>query len=195
MSFMKATILALIGLGLYIQAHSEAISTVDGATYNNVTTKRVDPDGLYIEYGLPGGGVGMSKVKFSRLSPDQQKQFGYNADMAKDFEAKVSKATDDLRQQSIRWDEAAKAEKKVRQAQETEKVANGPINATAQANQAQSSVGDSPGVYTGYEYGWSSWSGYPESIRAKKGLRHHAKTHGALPPRHTTASGAGTVHK
>src|SRR5580700_8475488 len=119
---MKTIVLALIGLGLCAQARSGNLSTSDGVTYNNITAQRADPDGLYIEYSLPGGGLGMSKVKFSRLSPDQQKQFGYDAGKAKDFEAKVAAVTEDWRQENARLEQAAKAaqiEKRFREQQES----------------------------------------------------------------------------
>lgn len=196
---MKASILlALIGLGLCLQAHSENLSTIDGATYNHITAQRVDPDGLYIEYSLPGGGFGMSKVKFSRLSLDQQKQFGYDASKAKDFEAQVAKATDDWRQESVRWDQISKVERVARQMRETEmeKVMNDRIIALAQLKQAQSSPADpSGGDYGyGYGYGWSSWGGYPVSHRAKTGVQNPVKTQGIQPPWRTIFPGINAVH-
>src|ERR1700728_2482690 len=99
---MKTVVLALLALGFCAQARSTTLSTTDGATYNNVTTQRVDPDGLYIEYTTSGGGLGMSKIKFSRLSSDQQKQFGYDATKARDYELSVAKATEVNRQESLR---------------------------------------------------------------------------------------------
>ena len=107
---MKTVILALIGLGLCAQARSSNLSTTDGVTYNHITAQRVEPDGLYIEYTLPNGGIGMSKVKFSRLSADQQKQFGYDAAKAKDYEAGVAKANEEFRQQCVRQEQAAQTQ-------------------------------------------------------------------------------------
>src|SRR5579862_263584 len=98
---MKTMILALIALGLCARAQSISLSTTDGATYNHITAQRVDPDGLYIEYTLPGGGIGMSKVKFSRLSSEQQKQFGYEPAKAHEYESQVAKANEDFRQESL----------------------------------------------------------------------------------------------
>ena len=43
-----------------------ALSTTDGKTYDHISVQRADPDGLYIEYTLPGNGVGSAKVKFTR---------------------------------------------------------------------------------------------------------------------------------
>ena len=43
-----------------------ALTTTDGKTYDHISVQRADPDGLYIEYTLPGNGVGSAKVKFTR---------------------------------------------------------------------------------------------------------------------------------
>jgi hypothetical protein len=142
LQIMKTIVLALIGLGLCAQARSSSLSTSDGVTYNNITAQRADPDGLYIEYTLPGGGLGMSKVKFSRLSPDQQKQFGFDANKARDYEAQVAKANDDYRQQCVRLEQTAqtqKADQQVRADQE-EKAFNDRIMAMAQLKEAEADL-------------------------------------------------------
>jgi hypothetical protein len=70
-----------------------AITTTDGKTYDHITAQRVDPDGLYIEYSPGGKGLGSAKLRFSRLSPDLQKQYGYDADAAKKYEDETYQAT------------------------------------------------------------------------------------------------------
>ncbi len=159
---MKTVILALIGLGFCVQARSESVTTTDGATYNNITAQRVDPDGLYLEYTLPGGGFGMSKVKFTRLSADQQKQFGYDADKARDYETKVAKANEDYRQQCIKWDETAKSQRAEQQAREDQqdKALNERIAALTQLKQAEAHLAQvAPNAAAdGYGYGYS-WGG------------------------------------
>ncbi len=62
------------------------ITTTDGKTYDHITTQRTDPDGLYIEYTLPGNGMGAAKVKFSRLSSRLRKLCGYNASAGRQYE-------------------------------------------------------------------------------------------------------------
>jgi hypothetical protein len=62
------------------------ITTTDGQTYDHITAQRTDPDGLYVEYTLPGGGMGAAKVKFSRLSARLRKQCGYSSWAARDYE-------------------------------------------------------------------------------------------------------------
>lgn len=95
---MKTKISTLIALALACRVASAAgaspstITTTDGKTYDHITALRVDPDGLYIDY-MPGGkGLGSAKIKFTRLSPDLQKQYGYDADAAKKFDDDQLKA-------------------------------------------------------------------------------------------------------
>jgi hypothetical protein len=192
--YMKASLLALIGLGLCLQAHSENLSTLDGATYNHISAQRVDPDGLYIEYELPGGGMGMSKVKFSRLSPDQQNHFGFDATKAKAFEAQVTKATDDSRKESVRWQQSAEAARAVRQAQdaEIEKARNSRIIARAPSGMADPSGGNNG---YGYDYGWTSWGGYPKAHHVKPDVQQPVKPQGIQPPWHPISPGLNPVHK
>ena len=51
---MKALVFALLGVALCLPVQSATITTTDGVTYNNITAQRADPDGLYLEYALPG---------------------------------------------------------------------------------------------------------------------------------------------
>lgn len=144
---MKTTIMAVIGLGLCIQAHGETLSTTDGATYDNITMKRAEPDGLYIEYTPASGGLGMSKIKFSRLSADQQKQYGYDAKKAAEFEANIAKATEAWRQECARSEQASKAERQAQEArdQQQEQVATDRILALAQLKQAEAELARASG--------------------------------------------------
>lgn len=155
------SIIAVIGLGVCLQAGATSLTTTDGTTYNDISSQRIDPDGLYIEYNLPGGGMGMSKVKFSRLSEDQQKQYNYSATNAAAYSAAVAKANEDFRQESIRFDQLAAAQRATRQAQEAEmeKVMTDRMIAMAQIKQQQQNT---PPVsdFGGYGYG-SDFVGIP----------------------------------
>ncbi len=73
-------------------AAESSLTTTDGRTYDHISSLRADPDGLYIEYTTPRGGLGSAKVKFTRLSADQQKQYGYNADAAQKYEEGAARA-------------------------------------------------------------------------------------------------------
>lgn len=175
---MKNIILLAIGLGLCIQAKGEWLSTTDGITYNNITSQRADPDGLYIEYVLPGGGLGMSKVKFRRLSPDLQKQYGYEADKARDFETKVAKATEDFRQECIRWEQTAQSQRTAQQAldDQRERVMNDRIMAMAQLKQAEAELARAMGSGENYGSGWSSGGGYAVAALPQFGRIPRART-------------------
>jgi hypothetical protein len=156
---MKTIVVALIALGLCAQARSTSLSTTDGTTFNNVTSQRVDPDGLYIEYTLPGGGLGMSKVKFARLSSDQQKQFGFDAAKARDYEAQAAKAADDYRQEWARMEQAALAQRQAQQdrAVQEEKADNDRIIALAQLKAAEADLARA--TEGGGNYGWGGGDG------------------------------------
>lgn len=150
---MKALILALITLGLCAPARSASLTTVDGVTYNHITTQRVDPDGLFIEYTLPDGGLGMAKVKFSRLSAEQQKQFGYDPKKAQEYELGVAKATEAFRQEALRMDQIAQAARQARDAQ-NDRAAYERFVALSQANAMQA-----PPYDNGAGYGWYGGGG------------------------------------
>ena len=166
---MKAAVLSLlVALALCMPARSNTITTTDGVAYNNVTTQRADPDGLYIEYTLPGGGVGMSKVKYSRLSADQQKQFGFDAAKAHDYEAQVAKANEDFRQESLRDEQIAQAARRARE-QRDDNSLNDRLLAQAQTAAAQPNP--APASVPGYNYDWGYWGG-GVGLVSGRGVRH-----------------------
>ena len=162
---MKPLALALLGMTLCFSVQSATLTTTDGATYKDITTQRADPDGLYIEYSLPGGGVGMSKVKFSRLSAEQQKQFGFDAAKAHEYETQVAKATEDFRQESLREEQIAQAARRARE-ERNDKALNDRLLTQTQWNGAQSTP---PADVPGYNYGWGYWGG---GRFATPGVRH-----------------------
>ncbi len=109
---MKAMITTLVAMtaacGVAVAADTfPAITTTDGKTYDHITAQRADPDGLYIEYTLSGNGMGSAKVKFSRLSADLQKQYGYDADASKKYEDDAYKAALDFQAWAEKQDAAA----------------------------------------------------------------------------------------
>ena len=170
-------VLAIIGLGLCVQARSENLSTKDGATYNNITAQRVDPDGLYIEYTPAGGGVGASKVKFSRLSSDEQKQYGYDPDKAKDFEAKVAKATEDFRQDCIRREQTAQTQRTSDQEldDQRDKALTDRITAMAHLKEAEAELARATGGSENGGYGWGGGE-YPVVAIPEIGRAPRART-------------------
>jgi hypothetical protein len=134
------------------------ITTMDGKTYDHITAQRVDPDGLYIEYSPAGKGIGCAKLKFSRLSPDLQKQYGYDADAARKYEDGTYKATLAFQSWAEQQDAAgqkARADAAERDLQQ-ETIAVQPIPVTA----------DQPPMnYAAYGGGWyyggTLWYGRP----------------------------------
>jgi hypothetical protein len=116
---MKNIVITLAALALCLSARAanHTLSTEDGETYTGITLARLEPDGVYIEYSIPGGGFGMSKVKFSRLSPAQQKEFGYDKGQAQNYEAAVAQANDNAAEELI---QRAQAERDARHQREIE---------------------------------------------------------------------------
>jgi hypothetical protein len=162
---MKTLIMGVIVAGLCIQGRAASLSTTDGRTYENITMQRADPDGLYIEYTLPGGGLGMSKVKFTRLTADQQKQYGYDATKAKEFEAGVAKANQEYRDESMKLEKAAQEHRATLAAEEQNEtkteaeymMAQAQLKmAEAQLARAKSGAEESAGMDNyGGGYGWA----------------------------------------
>lgn len=171
---MKNFLLVLVTMGLCAAARSESLTTSDGVTYNGITTRRVEPDGLYIEYMPAGGGMGMSKVKFARLSPEQQKQFGYDPDKARDFEARNAKAMEDWRAENARMEQAAKAELQARQALDVQEAKIAADREVALAQLKQGQVQAPP--ETGAAFGWTSYGGWGYAW-VGVGHYHHEPTH------------------
>lgn len=134
------------------------MTTTDGATYYNVTAEHVYPDGLVLEYTTPGGGIGMSKVKFERLSADQQKQYGYDPAKARDYEVQVAKAQEEYRQECIKRDEAAKSQRATETVQQDqrERMINDRIDALTRLEQAEARLAEVAPNYGGDNSG-SGW--------------------------------------
>jgi hypothetical protein len=169
---MKTTILALIAVGFCAATYADSLVTTDGTHYDNITMKRVDPDGLYIEYTLPGNGMGMSKVKFNRLPDDQQKQF--DAAKAREFEAQCNKATEDWRAAAARSESEARTTRAQQEAQANQDQTQRLI-ALAQLKQAEADLARASGGVGyggGYDEGWGG--GY--AIPGLDNGRGHAKT-------------------
>jgi hypothetical protein len=62
------------------------ITTTDGRTYREVKLLQVLPDGLLVQYLPDSGGMGLARLKFTKLPESFQKQFGYDPRKASDFE-------------------------------------------------------------------------------------------------------------
>jgi hypothetical protein len=146
------------------------ITTSDGVTYSHITARRVDPDGLYLEYAPNGSGLGVAKVKFSRLSPDLQKEFGYNADASKQFEEENYKGTLAYNAWADKQDaarEKAETEANDREFQLATILAQRPPVPVAQAPSDNGANGAYYGGYPYYGYGYGF--GFPAPRNAFTG--------------------------
>jgi hypothetical protein len=159
---MKAMIMTLIAMttagGLAVATDIfPAIATTDGKTYDHITAQRTDPDGLYIEYTLPGNGMGSAKLKFSRLSADLQKQYGYDADAAKKYEDDAYRATLDFQAWAEKQDAAsqkARADAAAREFQLDAIMAQSSQQSPGPAGQAAADLAPYGGGYP-YLGGWA----------------------------------------
>jgi hypothetical protein len=169
---MKTTAL-LIGMAglpgiLLASTDLTSLTTTDGATYDHITYERTDPDGLYIEYTPEGGGIGMSKVKFTRLTPDLQREFGYDPAAAQKYTAAEVQAAADFAASERQFDAEAASARAGRDARAQQNeiarlqaLANLQAVENAAASQEQPPVGISyddypyygPGVFYGVRPG------------------------------------------
>ncbi len=85
------------------------ITTTDGVTYNAPKLLRVQPDGLLVEFQPDAGGTGLAKLKFAKLPPSLQKQFGYDPGKASDYEHQQTLAQQSLTQKLQQDDKARSA--------------------------------------------------------------------------------------
>jgi hypothetical protein len=142
---------------------STVIATTDGQTYNGVSLIRMEPDGYLVNYEPVKNGMGIAKIKFSRLAAEQQKQAGYDPGKAREFEAQVAKATEDWQQQNQRWEQAARTERQAQQFREDQEaqIAIQRVMALAQLKQAEAELAHvSPGD------GGTSWGSVGGGIGA-----------------------------
>jgi hypothetical protein len=64
---------------------SEIVAS-DGLRYKAVKIKKVEPDGLFIDYSPVPGAIGSAKLKFVNMPEDIQRKYGYDPQKAKAFE-------------------------------------------------------------------------------------------------------------
>jgi hypothetical protein len=110
-------------------AQSLQIQTRDGKLYKNATVEKADPAGLTISYDIAGGGIGITKLKFSNLPDDLQKKYGYNATNAAAFETQQRAGMAQWRQQLIANDSASR---KINSAEQFKEELNDEIGQATQ---------------------------------------------------------------
>jgi hypothetical protein len=62
------------------------VTTTDGRIYRAVKLLQVLPDGLLVQYLPDSGGMGLARLKFTKLPESFRKQFGYDLKKASDYE-------------------------------------------------------------------------------------------------------------
>lgn len=75
------------------------ITTTDGTTYKSVIILKSEPDGLLVEHTLPGGGIGVAKLRFEILSTDLQRAHNYDAEKAAAYQTQQAAAQGQLRRE------------------------------------------------------------------------------------------------
>jgi hypothetical protein len=95
-----ALLLFIFGNGIFGQTPPfrlpSEISTSDGVTYKGVELLSVKPDGLFVNFRPSGGGMGMATLKFKNLPEDICRQYGYDPEKARDYEAKQERGRAEL---------------------------------------------------------------------------------------------------
>jgi len=132
------------------------ITTTDGDTYDGVSLIRAEPDGYLVNYNAGGNNVGVAKIKFARLSPELQRQSGYDPNKATEYEAKVANAGEDFAQARLAWQQAKAANERDRLARETREADDAAAAAAeraaaqAQIAQAEASLAQASGFVGSY---------------------------------------------
>lgn len=86
------------------------ITAKDGTKYRAVQIRKIEPDGLHVDYAPGTGAIGSAKLKFVDLPESLQKKYGYDPKQAKAFEAgQIAAAAELYRQRQLA--EAVRAER------------------------------------------------------------------------------------
>ncbi len=86
---MKLSIFGLIAVGMISMVTARDISTLDGATYKDVTITDSSPVGITIMFDKPDGATVIKGLDFRDLPKNIQQEFGYTEVRAKEFEKHV----------------------------------------------------------------------------------------------------------
>jgi len=83
---MKLFVCGLIAFCMFSMVSARDITTLDGATYKNVTVTDSSPVGITIMYDKPNGSTVLRGLDFRDLPADIRKEFGYTEVRAAEFE-------------------------------------------------------------------------------------------------------------
>lgn len=160
--------------------HFAKLTTLDGKTYEQVSVQKVQPDGLLVEFNLPGGGFGTAKLKFRNLPETVRERYSYDPRQAEAFEAAQAEGAKVWAARHEAWAErreAALAEQSAREERLREQTRAAEEKARLAAEQARAEQQvQAPQSYT-YPYGWGWGIGW--------NTHHHYKPHRQpVPPQH-----------
>ena len=85
-SKMKLFVFCFAAFCMVSMAAARDITTLDGATYKNVTITNSSPVGITISYDAPDGTAVIKGLDFRNLPEDIRKEFGYTEVRAAEFE-------------------------------------------------------------------------------------------------------------
>lgn len=161
--------------------HFARITTLDGKSFEEVTVQKIQPDGLLVEFNLPGGGFGTAKLKFRNLPASVRERYGYEPREAEAFEAALAKGEQAWAAQNEAWNErreVALAEQMAREERLRDKARSDEAFRLA-AERARAEQQAPPPQYSPYGSGfWYPGAWYPISPRNP---HHH---HRPGPPPH-----------
>lgn len=139
----------------------DRIITLDGKTYKNVILDKVEADGLLVSFAPVEGGSGTAKLKFRNLPVELQEPYGYDANLAAEYESAQARGEAAWRaEHAVRMEqmEAARAEHAAWERQIRAKREEAE-QAQAQAEATRRTHDQSSRDYPAWSSGWYSFGG------------------------------------
>jgi hypothetical protein len=99
---------------------SDGLTTLNGQSFKGAHIEKVEPIGLVISYQIPGGGLGITTVRFQDLPDSIREKYGFDPKKAASFDAAQKKATADMTRHMIAEEKNAKQIIALREAAEAE---------------------------------------------------------------------------
>jgi len=140
----------------------DRITTTDGKAYDKVNVKKVDPDGLLVDFSPKDGGFGTAKIKFRNLPPDLQQRYAYDPARATEFENSQARGQNNWTAQNAAWmqrREGAQAEQTAREDKMREQAAANEhlrLESDLRRAEADQQRAAQPDYYPGW-YGGGGW--------------------------------------
>lgn len=143
------------------------ITTLDGKTYEKVILKKVDPDGLLVQFTPAEGGSGAAKLKFRNLPPELRERYAYNPDQASAYEVAQARGAAAWVAESAVWAEQKRAAQAEQAAWERQMRAEAEVrNAAAEEERARAEAAryaqQEPYYYPGW-WGSGIYNSFPHN--------------------------------